>query len=77
MGLRRAWSGEPFLLIEQDALAIVEPPVGAIGAEVNLLAIGREDGDGAAVSLTLTGDALRPPGPVHLAQSGTRMATSA
>ena len=59
-------TGEPFLLVESDRLAVVEPPAGAVGAEVRLLAVGREDGEGAAATVLLTGEALRPPTPVHL-----------
>lgn len=59
-------AGEPFLLVESDALALIEPPPGRRGGEVRLLAIGRDDGDGIAASLTLLGEALHPPAPVHL-----------
>lgn len=57
-------AGEPFLLIERDALAAIEPPAGAAGGEVRLLAVGREDG--VPAGLVLAGEALRPPSPVHL-----------
>jgi hypothetical protein len=59
-------AGEPFLLIERDALAVIEPPAGVVGGAVRLLALGREDEDGAAADLILAGEAQRPPAPVHL-----------
>lgn len=59
-------AGETFLMVDKEALALIEPPLGMIGGEVRLLAIGRDDGDGVATSLTLFGEAMRPPAPVHL-----------
>jgi hypothetical protein len=59
-------AGEAFLLIERDALAVIEPPSGALGGEVRLLASGREDSDGVEASVVFSGEALRPPAPVHL-----------
>jgi hypothetical protein len=59
-------AGEAFLLIESDALAVIEPPSGALGGEVRLLASGREDSDGVEASVVFSGEALRPPAPVHL-----------
>ncbi len=58
--------GETFVLIESDALAVIEQPSGTVDGEVNLLAVGIDDGEGVAVSLQLSGAALRPPSPVHL-----------
>lgn len=59
--------GEPFVLIEADVLAPIEPPLAALGGEARLIASGIGDGpEGASASCTLSGEALRPPSPVHL-----------
>ncbi len=60
-------AGEDFLLIDRAALTPLHPPASALGGEVRLLAIGREDGEeGVAAGRTLAGEALRPPAPVHV-----------
>lgn len=60
-------SGEAFVLIERQSLAVLEPPPGAVGGEVRLIGHGIGDAEaGIMLSLNLTGEALRPPSPVHL-----------
>ncbi|NWK98041.1 hypothetical protein DM806_20725 [Sphingobium lactosutens] len=61
--------GEPFLLIEEERL--VEPLAmagreGEAGGVLGLLAIGIGDAEPAEASLTIAGEALMPPAPVHL-----------
>ncbi|HYW14700.1 MAG TPA: phage tail protein [Allosphingosinicella sp.] len=58
--------GEPFVLIEAESLAPVEVPLGSLGGEVRLLAQGLGDADGVLAVRTATGEAMRPPAPVHL-----------
>jgi hypothetical protein len=59
--------GEDFLLIDRAALMPLDPPLGSLGAEARLLAIGREDsGEGVAANRVVVGEGLRPPAPVHL-----------
>jgi Putative phage tail protein len=58
--------GEPFVLIEAESLAVVEAPLGSLGGEARLLAQGLGDPDGVLAVLTVAGEALRPPAPVHL-----------
>ncbi|MEQ6333040.1 phage tail protein [Sphingobium sp. MK2] len=67
-------AGEPFLLIEEDRL--VEPLTalggqGEIGAMVEMRAVGRGDAVPVAAALTIGGDAVMPPSPVHLAARAT------
>ncbi|HEY0043756.1 MAG TPA: phage tail protein [Allosphingosinicella sp.] len=60
-------AGERFVLIEPESLAALEVPAAAIGGEARLLATGLGDGEaGAEASAMVTGEALRPPSPVHL-----------
>ncbi len=65
-------TGEGFALLRQESLAVVEPPAAAIGGEARLLAMGLGDGgEGTLAARTISGEAVRPPSPVHLrAQSG-------
>jgi hypothetical protein len=58
--------GEPFALIEAESLAVIEAPPGALGGEARLIARGLGDPEGAAAARAVTGEALRPPSPVHL-----------
>jgi hypothetical protein len=59
--------GEPFLLIDADTLATIEAPAALIGSEARLLATGLGDGQqGVEARRLITGEALRPPSPVHL-----------
>ena len=60
--------GEGFALIEPQSVRIVDPPPGlGAGAVVELLASGITDEEAARATLTVTGEAVRPPAPVHLA----------
>ncbi|MFL6845647.1 MAG: phage tail protein [Allosphingosinicella sp.] len=59
--------GEPFALIEADSLAVVEAPLGALGGEARLIASGPGDVDAVVAERTVSGEAMRPPPPVHLA----------
>ncbi|HTU11424.1 MAG TPA: phage tail protein [Allosphingosinicella sp.] len=60
-------SVERFVLIERESLAVFEAPA---GADVRLLATGVGDGsEGVSESIVVSGIALRPPTPVHLAAS--------
>lgn len=61
--------GEAFLLVEEDRL--VEPLTalggqGEIGAMVEVRAVGRGDAVPVAAALTIGGEAVMPPSPVHL-----------
>ncbi|WP_031294533.1 phage tail protein [Sphingobium ummariense] len=62
-------AGEPFLLIEEDRL--VEPfalagGTAEPGASFTLMAVGIGDAAAAEAALTVSGEALVPPAPVHL-----------
>jgi len=60
-------SGEAFVLIERQSLAVLEPPPGAVGGEARLIGHGIGDAEaGIMLSLGMTGEILRPPSPVHL-----------
>lgn len=60
-------AGEPFVLMEAETLARIEGAPSQLGAEVRVSAQGIGDGDeGIVATRTLTGEALRPPSPVHL-----------
>jgi hypothetical protein len=60
-------AGERFVLIEAESLAPVEVPAAAMGGEARLLGAGLGDGaDGVEARVAVTGEALRPPSPVHL-----------
>jgi hypothetical protein len=62
------FAGERVALIESPSLRMVDLPEGlAAGAVVDLLASGVGDNQPAQATLTLTGEALRPPAPVHVA----------
>jgi len=54
------------VLIEQSALAPVEPPLSSLGGEARLLAIGIGDAEGTEAGCNIFGSAMRPPSPVHL-----------
>jgi hypothetical protein len=58
--------GEAFALIEAESLVAVEAPLGSLGGEARLLAQGLGDPDGVLAVRTVTGEAMRPPAPVHL-----------
>ncbi|MGQ0660216.1 phage tail protein [Sphingosinicella sp.] len=59
-------TGENFTLIETAALAPLEAPAGSIGAEAVVSATGVGDLAPAVSSLTIFGQSLLPPAPVHL-----------
>jgi hypothetical protein len=60
-------AGEDFVLIEADSFVLVEPRAASLGAEVRLLASGIADvPEGVLATASLTGEAIRPPAPVHL-----------
>ncbi len=59
--------GQSFTLIEAETLASIDLPEGAAGGEARVLAIGIGDAEaGSLASAVVTGEALRPPSPVHL-----------
>jgi hypothetical protein len=57
--------GEDFVLIDAAALLRLAGPRPTIGAEAALLPAGLGDEDATPARLTVAGEALRPPGPVH------------
>jgi hypothetical protein len=59
-------AGEPIVLIAAETLAAIELPAGAAGAQVRVLAAGLGDTGAVEVLRTVTGEAMRPPAPVHL-----------
>jgi hypothetical protein len=64
-------AGEGFALIRQETLAVVEPPSAALGGEARVMAAGIGDGiEGSVAARTITGEAIRPPSPVHLRAEG-------
>lgn len=58
--------GEAFSLIETSALAPVEAPAGSIGIEARVSATGAGDPVPVVASITISGQSLLPPAPVHL-----------
>lgn len=58
--------GEPFALLAANALQPVELPIEAAGTSVSVKAAGLGDEGASAVQIEPAGEALRPPGPVHL-----------
>ncbi len=58
--------GEAFVLIEAESLTVVEAPLGSLGGEARLLALGLGDPEGVLAIRTVKGEAIRPPPPVHL-----------
>lgn len=58
--------GEPFVLLLPGTLRPVELPLAAIGSQVRALPRGVADDDAAPVARLFSGEALRPPSPVHL-----------
>jgi hypothetical protein len=59
-------SDEPFLLIEADALVAVPDAYVRTGSALTMLALGVGDVEPAEAALTVSGEALKPPAPVHL-----------
>jgi hypothetical protein len=60
-------AGEPFLMIEEERLAPVPAEAVHVGARLEMLAIGIGDAVPADAELDVTGEALLPLPPVHLA----------
>jgi hypothetical protein len=59
--------GDAFLLIEESTLVPLEAPVAATGGPAQVTAIGIGDGEeGPVAEAEVSGEALRPPSPVHL-----------
>lgn len=58
--------GEPFVLLDQESLRLVEPPLTAIGGYCHAHALGIADDEPVSASLLVSGEAVRPPAPVHL-----------
>jgi hypothetical protein len=55
------------VLIEAEALAVIDLSAAMIGGSVAVLAVGLGDGpDGVQASGLVSGEVLRPPSPVHL-----------
>lgn len=59
-------AGEPFMLIERSKLAFLPISSGETGALIRVTPGGLADADARAAEATVTGEALRPPSPVHL-----------
>jgi hypothetical protein len=57
--------GEDFVLIDPPTLLRVDLPLASIGSEAALLPAGLGDEEATPARLTITGEALRPPSPVH------------
>ena len=62
-------AGEPFALLDPKRLRAISLPDAAIGSAVALTAHGLGDGTGTTIVEAATGEALRPPGPVHVRAS--------
>lgn len=60
-------TGERFVLLAAESLAALDVPPAALGAEARVIATGLGDApDGVEASTPVTGEAGRPPSPVHL-----------
>lgn len=59
-------AGDRFILVEAGSLAAIDAPPGSLGGEARLLGQGLGDPDGVLALATVTGEAMRPPAPVHL-----------
>jgi hypothetical protein len=63
-------AGEDFVLLDRAMLLPLDLPAASVGAEVQVVAAGLEDGpEGVKVTRPVSGEALRPPSPVHLRAS--------
>jgi hypothetical protein len=61
-------AGEGFVLIRPGSLAPLQWPLGAVGATALVTALGLgDDAEGVRAERQVTGEALKPPTPVHLA----------
>ncbi|WP_106639887.1 phage tail protein [Allosphingosinicella vermicomposti] len=62
-----AGAGAPFVLLETDSLSVIEPPIAMIGANARIVGQGIGDAaEGVAAECVVSGEAIRPPAPVHL-----------
>jgi hypothetical protein len=59
-------AGEAFILLDPAALVPIPVPASTIGSSITATPAGLGDSGAAPVSLTVSGEALRPPSPVHL-----------
>jgi hypothetical protein len=60
-------AGERFALVQPEALATIEAPAAALGTTARLIGLGVGDApEGVEAQASVTGEALRPPSPVHL-----------
>jgi hypothetical protein len=63
--------GEPFVLIERESLAVLEPRLAALGAEARLIATGIGDGEeGVEARCPVSASTMLPPTPVHFRAIG-------
>lgn len=61
------WAGEPFLLLDPESIAAIEPATGTAGGEYWMAAQGLGDGDAPVIAKApIEARALMPPSPVHL-----------
>ncbi len=58
--------GEPFALIDANAVVPIELPLEAIGSEISVKPAGLADAAAVPVKQAVSGETLRPPSPVHL-----------
>jgi len=59
-------AGEAFALLDPAAMTIVEAPLAALGSQARMLATGLGDSGSEPATTAVTGEAMRPPAPVHL-----------
>ena len=59
-------AGDAFALLDSRTLRSISVPDAMLGSEVGVTAFGVGDGAGTQVVATASGEALRPPSPVHL-----------
>ena len=62
---------ERFTLLSANSLQRIELPMEALGSAIGVTARGLADGNATPASLTVRGEALRPPSPVHLLAART------
>ena len=58
--------GEPFLLVDPARLKRADIKASNVGARISVTPRGLADGNATAVELEISGEAMRPPSPVHL-----------
>lgn len=57
-------AGDPFVLIEADAVRFVDLPLASLGSEVRVMASGVGDAEPVVAGATVTGASVLPPAPV-------------